>query len=269
MYQLVVIDDETRILNGIVKTFPWEKWGYQVVNSFTNSLEALNYVGKNSVDVILTDIYMPGMNGIELTKKLQDIHPKVNVVFMSGFRDFEFARKAIQLGVKQYITKPICKKEILSVFKEIKKELDQNQKVGRNLDSPITSDYPHTDTPSTYHNKVILLAKKYVEENIDSASLERAAEYVGLSPGYLSKLYRQETNISFSEYLLHVRMVRGMQLLNDVRIRVYEVSYQVGYKYQKNFSREFRRYFGISPSEYREGIPPAKGLSEAEKKAFY
>lgn len=270
MYQLVVIDDEIRLLNGIVKNFPWTEWGFKVVNSFNNSLKALNYLRNNSVDVVLTDIYMPGMNGMELAEKLQEVQPEVNVVFISGFRDFEFAKKAIQLGVKQYVTKPICEKEISIIFEEIKKDLDQNRaKEGSPNDFFTGGNFLLKDRPISYHDKVILLTKRYIEENIDSASLAGAAEHVGLSPGYLSKLFKKKTNRSFSDYLLQVRLIYGIQLLNDVNLRVYEVSNKVGYKYQKNFSREFRRYFGITPSEYREGILPVKGLNETEKEIFY
>jgi two-component system response regulator YesN len=249
MYRLVVVDDEPKILNGIVETYPWENWGYSVTGAFTSSLKALDYMKKHPVDVLLTDVYMPIMDGIELTKKAQDVRSELDVVFISGFRDFEFAKNAINLGVKQYITKPLNYSEILETFRKIKQKLDQKQ------ETKITS-ASLCDFPPQYHNKLIAVANEYVENNIATASLQNTSEQVGLSAGYFSKLYKEKTGYGFSDYLLKAKMYRAMQLLGDVRQRIYEVAFQVGYKNPKNFSRAFRQYFGVSPTEYREGKSP-------------
>ena len=249
MYRLVVVDDEPKILSGIVETYPWENWGYSVTGAFTNSLKALEYMKNNPVDVLLTDVYMPIMNGIELTKKVQDVHSELDVVFISGFRDFEFAKNAINLGVKQYITKPFNYNEILVTFKKIKQRLDQKQE-GEKVPVHLC------DFPPQYYDKLIIMANEYVEKNIATASLQTTSEQVGLSAGYFSKLYKEKTGYNFSDYLLKAKMYRAMQLLGDVRQRIYEVAFQVGYKNPKNFSRAFRQYFGVSPTEYREGKLP-------------
>lgn len=247
MYFLVVVDDEPKILNGIVNLYPWNNWGYSVAGAFTNSIEALDYMQHHSVDVLLTDIYMPVMDGIELTKNIQSVHPELNVVFISGFRDFEFAKNAISLGVKQYITKPFNRNEIYETFKTIKGKLDL--KNNKNSDTSF-------DSSPLYYDKLIAIAKNHVHTNLPNASLLTTSEQLGLSPGYFSKLFKEKTGVSFSDYLLKIKMARARQLLCDVTLKIYEVAFQVGYENPKNFTRAFRQYFGISPSEYREGKQP-------------
>ncbi len=246
MYTMIIVDDEPKIIKGLLHNFSWEEQGFQIVDSFQNSFSALDFL-KNSarVDVLLSDIYMPALNGLELARQAKAIHPNITIVFISGFRDFEFARQAISLGVNEYLTKPLVYKEVYETFQKIKRNLDQAYGVAEAL--------PAENTPPHMCNKIIQAVIHYLKENVADASLEGAAASVGLSAGYLSKLYKMKTGKNFSDTLTKIRMEKARELLDDVRLKTYEIADLVGYENPKNFSRAFKNYYNLSPSEYRNG----------------
>ena len=112
MYQLVIVDDEDKIVEGIANLFPWEQLGFQVT-WFSRPLKALEYVRQHKVDVLMSDIEMPEMNGLELCRQLQDTD--IKIVFISSHQNYEYFRYAIQYRVEDYLLKPIKSGDILNV----------------------------------------------------------------------------------------------------------------------------------------------------------
>ena len=127
MYQVIIVDDEPRILEGIIHLFPWNNFGFEVVASFTNGKEALEYINAHpQVDVVMTDIQMPVMTGIELSQKLKN--EDIIVVFFSAYQDFEYARAAIINHVTDYLIKPMKYDAMSACFERIRKTLDKREK---------------------------------------------------------------------------------------------------------------------------------------------
>lgn len=239
MYQLVIIDDEEKILEGISELFPWNNIGFQVAARFTDARNALSYVENHPVDVVMSDISMPDMNGIELTKELKRF-PHIKIVLFSSYKDYEYMRAAIQMGICDYLLKPIRYEELVSCFDKIKQKLDEKNPV-----EPVK--------PKTYYNEIIQRVDEYLINNYQKASLEGAAEAVGLSPNYLSKIYKEKSGYGFMERLNKIKMEKACELLMNPSYKHYEVAFYVGYDNPKNFSRAFKAYFNVSPMEYRNG----------------
>lgn len=107
LYNVIIIDDEPFVLDVMTDSFSWDKYGFKVVATFSDSVDALEYVKNNGVDVILSDIRMPEIDGLKLTRCVKSINPNITVILISAYTDFEYAREAIKLGVFEYITKPI------------------------------------------------------------------------------------------------------------------------------------------------------------------
>ena len=144
MYTLVIIDDEEKIVEGIAHLFPWEEIGFQVIQSFTNAPLALDFIMKNPVDVVLSDIEMPGMNGLQLCEALQ-AKEGIHIVFFSSYQNYEYFRSAIRLSVDDYLLKPINYPELLTCFARVKSRLDEEHKqVGRTCGSVFTDGYRKT-----------------------------------------------------------------------------------------------------------------------------
>ena len=124
MYKLLIADDEDIIRKGIAESTTWEEFGFQLVGQAADGEEAWTFVTSNRPDLIISDIYMPRMNGIELAEKTKANYPETVIVFLSGYNDFNYARKSIELGIFRYLTKPVQVQELREILREVKSELE-------------------------------------------------------------------------------------------------------------------------------------------------
>jgi Response regulator containing CheY-like receiver domain and AraC-type DNA-binding domain len=249
MYKLLVVDDEYESRNTLCSCFPWGDIGFEIVGQIDNGRFALDYITKSPVDVVLCDIKMPVMTGIELARELYPMERKPVLVFLSGYRDFEYAQKAMEYGVRYYIVKPARYEEVLNVFTQLKKDLDKSS--GKIKSNTTASVLQNNNEAISYSDKIIQNVKLYVLDNCSQASLESISKMIHMNSCYLSQLFKQRTGINFSDYLIEVKMKKAAELLKNIEYKTYNVSEMVGYTNAKNFSRTFKSYYGISPKEYR------------------
>ena len=242
LYKLLIADDEFEIRNGLSSYFPWEEIGFEIVGIVENGMEALSFINNHPVDVLLTDIRMDELSGIEVAKQLDEQKSSVVVVFLSGYKDFDYAQQAIQYGVKNYMTKPTQYREIAAVFSKVKAQLDEKN---------LLSIPPATNA---HHDRVIETIFTYVNEHYQSVSLEGVSQIVHLNPVYISKYFKDKTGRNFSEYVNEVRMEKSATLLKNPDYKIYEISELIGYSNAKNFTRTFRKYFGKTPRDYRNEV---------------
>ncbi|WP_160692931.1 response regulator [Clostridium sp. C2-6-12] len=249
MYKLLVVDDENESRNLLCSYFPWVDLGFEIVEQLENGKLALEYILNNPTDVILCDIKMPFLDGIGLAKEIFNRKLKVKIIFLSAYKDFEYARNALVYGVSDYIVKPSKYNEIFEVFSSLKKTLDKEYSINHSNSFDININ-PLKDL-SNYDSKIISFVKDYVNEHYKVAKLEDIAEEVHMNPNYLSQFFKQKTGECFSNYLIKVKMNRAAELLDDIKYKTYEISEMVGYSNTKNFTRTFKNFYGKSPKEYR------------------
>ena len=241
MFNLVIVEDEKNILDGLVYLFPWGNLDFKIVGHFTDSIEALEYVRGNPVDALLTDIMMPRLTGLDMVRMLLAEKPELQVVFLTGHRNFSFAHEALQMHAFSYLLKPVKHEDLIATFLDIREMLMRRQA-------------PNGGAGTFRGNeKVINQVRLYVSQNLKTATLESAAVAVNLSAGYLSRLFRETTGITFVDYCSQQRMERAAHLLLCSDLRTYEISDEIGYDNPKNFTRAFRKYYGMSPRDYRNG----------------
>ena len=133
LYNILLVDDETDVLEAMKKKIDWEALGFCLAGTAENGQEALEMAEQLHIDVVMTDIKMPYMDGLTLCKKLKENYRNIKVVIYSGFDDFEFAREAVHLEAEEYLLKPISSKDMENVFGKIKKKLDEEFNQHRNV----------------------------------------------------------------------------------------------------------------------------------------
>ena len=123
-YTVVVADDETELREAVCTMIPWEALGFHLVGSASNGLDALQLVEQLEPDLLLTDIRMPFISGIELARQVREIRPAMNIAFLSGFDDFEYAKQAIQYNIISYMLKPLTMDGLAAELKVIHEKID-------------------------------------------------------------------------------------------------------------------------------------------------
>ncbi|MDE7018047.1 MAG: response regulator [Lachnospiraceae bacterium] len=236
MYKIIIIDDEEKIAEGIAHLFPWEQMGFSVAAYFRSGKKALEYIREHPVDVLVSDIEMPDLSGLALCEHLTG--SAIRIVFISSYQNYEYFRSAIRYKVEDYLLKPIKFQELSECFRKIKEELDEENHVPE-------------ETPVAYYDQIVREVKHYIEQNYRDASQNEAAVLVGMSSGYLSKIFKEKSGKGFMEYLTEIRMQKACELLDNIQFKSYDVAYYVGYDNPKNFSRAFKAYYGMTPKEYR------------------
>jgi two-component system response regulator YesN len=260
MYTLLVVDDETKIRNGICNYFPWNEIGFEIIGEAKNGRQALDIILKQHVDVVLTDIKMPVMSGLELAQELYNREIRIKVVFLTGYKEFDYAQKALMYGVKSYIIKPTKYAELLETFTRIKDELDREKQQELTIPVPIAPDIsvqsPELSADPVeeqgYHEKKIAAIKAHIMQGYKDVTLEEVAGLFHMNLYYLSKYFKKWSGQNFSEYVISVKMEKAAELLKDITYKSYEIGSAVGYDNAKNFSRAFKLYYGKSPREFRD-----------------
>ena len=133
MYKLLLVEDDAIIREGIKENISWEKLGFHLIGEYENGNQAIEAIDKNKPDVILTDIYMPFLDGLELADYVYKKFPEVKVILITGYDKFDYAQKAIKLNVYDFILKPITPDELIQILKKIKLDLDKEKTQKKSL----------------------------------------------------------------------------------------------------------------------------------------
>lgn len=236
---ILIVDDEPKIRNGLEKLLG-SKEGWQVCGAFETAPEALEYLEQNPADVMITDIRMPGQSGLDLIQQLRDANRDIRIIILSGYSEFSYAQKAIQLGVLRYLTKPTSPTELFEVLEEVEKDLAQIQKC------------EETAMDVEKSNLLIKQTITYIEENFSAKiTLRSISDALYISPNYLCRLFKQQTGRNLMEYLASYRMQMAKQYLKDVQYKISQVAEMVGYHDTRYFSSSFKKYTGMTPMDYR------------------
>ena len=251
MYKLLVVDDEPIIRKGIIKLINYEELAVGSIFEAADGRSALAIVKKERPDIILADINMPVMDGLEFAAKAKEINQDSKIAIITGYNYFDYAVAALKAGVDDYVVKPVSKDDI----KQLLVKLIHDIKILRSNDmlresvEKITGIKKESGTESEYRSDIIdIINKRYSDS---SFSLKALADEIALSPGYLSSHFKEVFGITFHDYLISERLERAKILVLSSGMKNYEIAEQVGFDDPNYFSTAFKKRFGMSPSKYR------------------
>lgn len=252
MYKVVIIDDEPIIVEGISRMVPWGKYGCQIVDTANDGMEGLDVIRRQKPHIVFTDIAMPGLDGLSMLAGLKSEFPDLEISILTGYRDFDYAQKAIRLGVTRFLLKPSNMNEIEEAIEVMASNL-KSKNILSEVETAVCMDEPKTDNAAS--SFIVNNAIKYIEKNYaHKLTLSEVAEKTYISQWHLSKLLNRHMAQNFSEILNNVRIKEAQKLLKDPSLRIGDIAEKVGFVDMAHFSRVFKKIIGISANEYRNSI---------------
>ncbi|GAB2560261.1 response regulator transcription factor [Gracilibacillus alcaliphilus] len=183
--RIVIADDEPLITQGLANTLPWEELEVEVVGTAQNGLEAFEMLSRTAVDILITDVYMPEMDGIDLSKKVVQDFPETQIIMISGYDEFEYAREAMRIGVQDYLLKPVNIEELLNLVKKVKKDIVNHKVEQESKSQSIIKQYLSEQIfqvpPSTTEEQLADLVSEYCMIAVEKK------DYSNLVDGKLTK----------------------------------------------------------------------------------
>lgn len=276
MFKVVIIDDEPIIVEGLKKTVRWEDFQCQVKGVAFSGEEGLTLIRNEKPDIIFTDIQMPRLDGLTMIAAIKSEFPNTQIAILTGYRDFDYAQKAIRLGVARFLLKPSKMDELMEALEAMTKKLEeletgdleeneddslsakengQNSQIGGVSGSKTENTEGSAEEEgidSTASSFIVKNAVAYIEENYkEKLKLSDVADQVYVSQWHLSKLLNRYLGQNFSEILNGVRINKAKELLKDPSLRIGDIADEVGFLDMAHFSRVFKKQVGISANEFR------------------
>lgn len=266
MYKVMLVDDEPIIVEGLSRSVEWGKWNCRIAATANDGLEGKRIIEETKPDIVFMDICMPEMDGLAMIAAINSQFPDLEVCVLTGFRDFEYAREAIRLGVTRFLLKPSNMSELEEAIGVMCANLRKKGILGEEAE-PVCGTLSDEDGrkeaesgekkthESASSSFIVKNALKYIEENYtQKLTLGEVAEKTYVSQWHLSKLLNRHTGQSFSDILNHVRIERAKELLKEPALRIGDISEQVGFLDLAHFSRVFKKQEGVSANEYRNSV---------------
>lgn len=255
MIKVLVVEDEEFIRKGLVGTFNWIKCNCVVIGEGENGGDGLKKIQDLKPDLVITDIKMPKMNGIEMIKKAKE-STDFETFFLTSYDDFSYAKEAIDLRVQEYILKPIDEDELGNALKKFGAFYEEKKLVNKFKASARENGHVKLINIDDYKNNCIY--DRYIKKIINyiisdynkKISIEDIAYELNISSSYLSRKFKEQTSNTFHEFLNKYRIQKSIELLKREDYKVYEISDKVGFCDYKHFSAVFKKYMDYSPSEY-------------------
>lgn len=244
MYKVVLIDDESIITEGPRKVVDWTAHNCQVAALAQDVVSGAQAIRRYRPDILFTDIKMPGEDGLTMLAGLKGEFPRMQIAVLTGYRDFEYAQRAIRLGVSRFLLKPSKMEELLEALEYMTSVLDR---------LPATEEEPEPQPGDEDPNSFLARqAQAYITEHFaQRLSLQDVADHCYVSQWHLSKLLNKCLGQSFYDLLNAVRIRQAKRLMADPALRISEVAEQVGYADTAHFSRVFKKLEGVSAGEWR------------------
>ncbi len=250
MIKIMIADDEEyerEILNGIVSN---EFQNEVQTRLAVNGREAVTIATLWGADIILMDIEMPGVSGIDAAKQIIAQNPKCKVIFVTAYSLFNYAHEAVKLGACDYILKPVKADDVGKAIRLAINQIDAQRQLESLAESSKFAEHEENDEKTS---ALMRKVKKYLQHNymMYDISLDSVSEILNINPSYFSAQFKRAFGINFVEYLTDLRINAAKELLQDPLRSTAEIAGMVGYDSANYFTRAFKKNVGMTPTEFR------------------
>ena len=251
MRKVLIAEDEDIIRKGLAYTIDWLSIGYVLAGEAANGEEGIEKIIELKPDVVIADIMMPKVNGIEMIRLARE-KVKFESIILTSYTEFEFARQAIELQAYDYLLKPVDVDVLKKTMRKLYDKMEQDSKkellyrqTNQGMNIGLLSCSESYENP--YVRKAIeILKSRYM----DKLSLESISEEIEVSASYLSRKFKEETGLTYLDFLNQYRVQQAIKLLDEGIYKVYQVSDRTGFTDYKHFCTVFKRYTNTSPTEF-------------------
>lgn len=258
-YTVCFVDDEPYVLQGLAVALNWEDMGFRVAGCFDDSVAALKSIVAEKPDLVIIDIRMPEMGGLECIRRAAQRGADSLFLVLSGHADFEYARESLVLNVVDYLLKPLDKGMLAAGVLRAREMLDEKHRLRGLLEKADNGDAPQ-EIPPSRHSGTFAEVLGYVDTHFqqDLPLVEVAAQF-HINPNYLSSLFKKSCGCGFLEYITTLRMRRASQLLLQTDMPIKEIAIESKYSDYSSFVKAFKKHMGVPPARYRKN--GGKGLN--------
>ncbi|MFX3631240.1 MAG: response regulator [Candidatus Pristimantibacillus sp.] len=258
MWKVLLVEDEFFVRESVKELIRWEELGFTVSGEAGDGAEALEMIKRDPPDLVLTDIVMPRMDGIQLLKEVREAGIQSKFVMLTCMGEFEYIRQAMEYGASNYILKlSMSVKDLRDTLIKMNTELSRSKETELPAKDTLASSdarqlqpVVHTEHTSTHPevNKIL----DYIEQNYDKdITVKSLSQYVMMGENYVSALFKKKTGQNLIHYVHEVRIHHAKLCLEQSDMPVNEIGVKVGFMNDNYFIKIFKRVTGVTPSQYR------------------
>lgn len=247
MYRSLIIDDEKPVQIAISRLGRFAYYGIEPPRYAVNGKDGLAAMREFHPDIVFVDMSMPVMDGCAFLGKAHEEFPDSQYIVVSGYDDFSYAQHALRNGACDYLLKPVDEESLNCAIEKAVKAIDPDAVFGIS-DTSAKTDHITPD-------EIVTIIKDYIESNYcTNIRISMFAEKYFFSQEYLNKLFKNKYGFTIYEYVLKLRMERAAELLAQPDIKISDIAERLGYADNHYFSKAFRNYYQLTPTEYRKGL---------------
>lgn len=246
MYKLLIVDDEAFIRKGILKLVDFEKLGIDEQYEASNGTEGFALYKQHSPQLVLLDINLPQINGLDLARMIKEQNQPVKIAMITGYDYVDYAISAIKIGVDDYILKPVSRQDVTDVLIKLIDRYETEMKA-QAVQQVVTGLVDHPQEATLKQKLQECIEQSLSDPNL---SLTSVATSFGYASSYLSTRFKNLFGMSFQDYVLLQRMERAKLLLLTTTLKNYEIAERIGIVDVNYFNTRFKLKYGMTPKQY-------------------
>lgn len=252
MIKIIIVEDEPILLKGLQYKVNWTDLGCIVVATANDGIKGLKLISKYNPHIVITDNRMPFLDGLEMLKKAKNEGQKFESIIITGYEEFDYAKQAINLGVHDFLLKPIDMEELkFTTTKLINKIKHLRSLEEYNKNTILYSKILNLNLLSDQQGSFVRETINYIKDNYSKKiTVSEISDYLKVSTVYLNTKFKEETSYNIGDFIIRYKILKAIEIMQKENIMVYEIANQVGFSDYKYFSQVFKKIVGQSPTQF-------------------